>query len=77
METNKSKTKRKLYNEKLKERGNDNFLDRFNQNWVEHLLRNIVGTIMINKRTMMNANYEDLLLNQRRIIPNPIYNNNI
>ena len=76
METNKPKTRRELYNEKLKERGNDNFLDRFTENGAGAPLRNIDGTIMTKRRTMMNDNYEDLMLNQRRITPNPIYNNN-
>ena len=76
MEVNKPKTRIELYNEKLKERGNDNFLDRFTENGAGAPLRNIDGTIMTKRRTMMNDNYEDIMLNQRRITPNPMYNNN-
>ena len=71
MEINKPKTRRELYNEKLKERGNDNFLDRFTENGAGAPLRNIDGTIMTKRRTMMNDNYEDIMLNQRRIKNDP------
>ena len=78
MEANKPKSRRELYNEKLKERDlYGGFLERFTENGAGAPLRNIDGTIMTKRRTMDNQNYEDIMLNQRNVTPNPInYNRN-
>ena len=74
MELNKPKSRRELYNEKLKERElySNNFLDRFTENGAGAPLRNNDGTIITKRRTMMNNDYEDIMLSQRNVTPNPI-----
>ena len=79
MEMNKPKSRREQYQEKLKERDlySNNFLDRFTENGAGAPLRNNDGSIITKRRTMLNDDYEDILLSQRNATPNPInYNLN-
>ena len=79
METNKPKSRREQYQEKLKERElySNNFLDRFTENGAGAPLRNNDGSIITKRRTMLNNDYEDIILSQRNATPNPLnYNTN-
>ena len=79
MEQNKPKSRRELYNEKLKERElySNNFLDRFTENGAGAPLRNNDGSLMTKRRTMLNNDYEDIMLSQRNTTPNTLnYNRN-
>ena len=79
MEQNKPKSRRELYNEKLKERElySNNFLDRFTENGAGAPLRNNDGSLMTKRRTMLNNDYEDIMLSQRNTKPNTLnYNRN-
>ena len=79
METNKPKSRREQYQEKLKERElySNNFLDRFTENGAGAPLRNNDGSIITKRRTMLNNDYEDIILSQRNVTPNPLnYNTN-
>ena len=80
METNKPKSRREQYQEKLKERElySNNFLDRFTENGAGAPLRNNDGSIITKRRTMLNNDYEDIMLSQRNATPNPLnYNTNL
>ena len=74
MESNKPKSKAEQYKEKLKERElySNNVLDRFTDNGGGAPLKNNDGSIVTKRRTMLNDDYEDLLLNQRNATPNPM-----
>ena len=79
METNKPKSRREQYQEKLKERElySNNFLDRFTENGAGAPLRDNEGKIITKRRTMLNNDYEDIILSQRNATPNPLnYNTN-
>ena len=67
MEANKPKSRRELYNEKLKERDlYGGFLERFTENGAGAPLKNNDGTIITKRRTMENQNYEDINYNRNQ-----------
>ena len=79
MEVNKRKSLAEQYKEKLKERElySNNVLDRFTENGAGAPLRNNDGSIVTKRRTMLNDDYEDLILSQRNATPGPMnYNIN-
>ena len=78
MEETKPKSRRELYNEKLKERDlyGNGFIERFTENGAGAPLRDNEGKIITKRRTMLNNDYEDIFLSQRNRTPNIINNNN-
>ena len=77
MEATKPKSRRELYNEKLKERDlyGNGFIERFTENGAGAPLRDNEGKIITKRRTMLNNDYEDIFLSQRNRTPYAINNN--